>query len=69
MDVEMRSQLLGGAAFLVAGIVVLVIGAPGLLGLLLIVAGMVLLGLVLGGYPSLAALLGDRGTRRRRRRR
>lgn len=54
---------------MLAGIAVLLIGAPGLLGLLLLVAGMVLLGLALAGYPTIGALLEDRRSRRRRPRR
>ncbi|MEV4421581.1 hypothetical protein AB0L40_16595 [Patulibacter sp. NPDC049589] len=68
MDTDTTPRLAGGAAFVVAGIAVMLIGAPGLLGVLLILAGMVLLGLVVTGHESVPALLRSRGVGGRRRR-
>lgn len=66
MDVELRNQVLGGAC-LVGGVVALIIGAPGLLGLLMIVIGMVVLGLALAGHSSPGAFFEERRAQRRRR--
>lgn len=67
MDPRLRSQTLGGGAFLVLGVIVLLIGAPGPLGIFMIVVGMVMLGLSIAGHTSLPALLRERGSGRRRR--
>jgi hypothetical protein len=68
MEPETRPQLVGGAVCVVAGIVVLVIGAPGLLGLLLLLVGVAVLGALLAGYSSVPELVRDRTARRRPRR-
>lgn len=69
MEPEMRSQATGGAVCVLAGVIILLVHAPALLGLLLIVIGMVVLGVLLAGYPSVVALVRDRRSGRRPRRR
>jgi fatty acid desaturase len=66
MDIQMRNLLAGGAAFVVAGVVALIVGAPGVLCLLMIVTGMVMLGLFSTGHETLPAFFEARRVNRRR---
>ncbi|WP_026912527.1 hypothetical protein [Patulibacter minatonensis] len=66
MDPQMRNLLAGGAAFVVLGIIALFVGAPGVLAIVAIAAGMVMLGLYSTGHASLPAFFEARRANRRR---